>query len=201
MCFSFINTRLCLLEGSMVMEVFANFIIKSFKHDGHLHRMWMENWLVPTHLLQPEHAVEAMLVLVNSHTKIREADGRDWISKIPVVCFFIPGQWYNIVALLESAGIRYYCNIASPVYRSNDVLTYIDYDLDIILSSGGERQIVDQDEYERHKINYHYSKIVETKVQEGLDGLNHRIDDKLPPFQDEHVWAYYELWKHMKTGV
>jgi protein associated with RNAse G/E len=183
------------------MELFANFIIKSFKHDGHLHRAWLENWLVPDHLLQPEHAAESMLVLVNSHTKIREADGRDWVSKIPVVCFFIPGQWYNIVALLESAGIRYYCNIASPVYRSNDVLTYIDYDLDVILSPGGDRQVVDQDEYERHKINYHYPKIVEEKVQEGLVGLNYRIDNKLPPFQDEFVWAYYEFWKHMKTGV
>jgi protein associated with RNAse G/E len=177
------------------MEQHSNFIIKSFKHDGHLHRMWLENWLVPAHFLHPEHAAESMMVLVNSHTKIREADGKDWVSKIPVVCFFIPGQWYNIVALLESEGIRYYCNIASPVYRSNDILTYIDYDLDIIVSSNGNKQIVDLHEYERHRINYHYSAIVELKVQEGLDELNRRIDDKLPPFQDEQVWAYYELWK------
>jgi protein associated with RNAse G/E len=183
------------------MELFANIIIKSFKHDGHLHRMWLENWLVPTHLLHPEHAAESMMVLVNSYTKIREADGRDWVSKIPVVCFFIPGQWYNIVALLESGGIRYYCNIASPVYRSLDVLTYIDYDLDIIVSSNGDKQIVDQHEYERHRINYHYSTIVELKIQAGLEALNRRIDNKLPPFHDEQVWAYYDLWKRMKeTG-
>jgi protein associated with RNAse G/E len=139
---------------------------------------------------------------VNSHTKIREADGRDWVSKIPVVCFFIPGQWYNIVALLESGGIRYYCNIASPVYRSHNVLTYIDYDLDIIVSSNGNKQMVDQHEYERHKVNYHYSTIVELKIKAGLVELNRRIDHKLPPFDDGQVWAYYELWKQMKdTGM
>ncbi|QGQ98597.1 DUF402 domain-containing protein [Paenibacillus psychroresistens] len=177
------------------MEPFSNFIIKSFKHDGHLHRMWLENWLVPANLLHPDHTAESMMVLVNSHTKISEADGRDWVSKIPVVCFFIPGQWYNIVALLESGGIRYYCNIASPVYCSQDVLTYIDYDLDVILTSNGNKQIVDQHEYERHRINYRYSKIVESKVQAGLDDLIRRIDNKMPPFHDELVWAYYDLWK------
>jgi protein associated with RNAse G/E len=185
----------------MFMELFSNYIIKSFKHDGHLHRMWLENWLVPNHLLLPEHAAESMLVIVNSHTKIRESDGREWVSKIPVVCFFIPGQWYNIVALLENTGIRYYCNIASPVYLSQDVLTYIDYDLDVIITSDGDNQIVDQHEYERHKINYHYPKIIESKVQEGLDGLQLRIDGKLPPFQDAPIWSYYELWKNKKTGV
>ena len=183
------------------MELFKNYIIKSFKHDGHLHRMWFENWMVPTPMLHPEHAAESMLVLVNSHTKVREADGREWVSKIPVVCFFIPGQWYNIVALLEGEGIRYYCNIASPVYSSLDVLTYIDYDLDVILSSTGEKYIADQHEYERHKINYHYPPIIETKVQAGLDRLLRRMELKAHPFQDEHVWTYYDLWKHMKTRV
>ncbi|MEX2461147.1 MAG: DUF402 domain-containing protein [Paenibacillaceae bacterium] len=180
------------------MELFTNYMIKSFKHDGHLHRIWLENWMVPAHLLHSEHAAEAMLVLVNSHTKIREADGREWVSKIPVVCFFIPGQWYNIVALLEGEGIRYYCNIASPVYCSHDVLTYIDYDLDLIVSSNGDKQIVDQDEYDRHKISYRYPKIVESKIHAGLAELNHRIDQRRHPFQDEHVWTYYELWKQMR---
>jgi protein associated with RNAse G/E len=188
-------------KGRMHMEIFMNYIIKSFKHDGHLHRVWLENWMVPFSKLHPEHAAESMLVLVNSHTKILEADGRNWVSKIPVVCFFIPGQWYNIVALLEPEGIRYYCNIASPVYSSQDVLTYIDYDLDVILSPTGDKQIVDQHEYERHKINYRYPKIVETKVQAGLDGLLRRMELNAHPFQDEHVWAYYEMWKHMKTEV
>jgi protein associated with RNAse G/E len=183
------------------MEAMESCIIKSFKHDGHLHRVWFENWLVPEHLLHSDHATEAMLVLVNSKTKIVEADGRDWISKIPAVSFFIPGEWYNIVALLENAGIRYYCNIASPFYRSGHVLTYIDYDLDVIVSAYGQQQLLDQLEYERHKINYHYPKIVETKVQLGLEKLQQRINAKKAPFQDDLIWAYYEFWKHKETGV
>jgi protein associated with RNAse G/E len=39
--------------------------IKSFKHNGHIHRIWFENWLVPGRLLLPEHAAENMIVLIN----------------------------------------------------------------------------------------------------------------------------------------
>ena len=44
----------------------------------------------------------------------------------------IPQEWYNIVALLEDGGIRYYCNVASPPYSSKQIITYIDYDLERI---------------------------------------------------------------------
>jgi protein associated with RNAse G/E len=182
------------------METFARFIIKSFKHDGHLHRMWLENWQVPEQLLYPDHQKEAVQVLINSQTKIREADGKEWTSRIPGVSFFIPNMWFNVVALLEETGIRYYCNIASPPYMSKDVITYIDYDLDVIRLPDGTVHIVDQDEYERHKVGYHYSAIVESKVKQGLDLLLKRVNKGEPPFQDQQVLRYYELWEKQKDS-
>lgn len=175
--------------------------IKSFKHDGHLHRMWFENWLVPPSLLHSEHVTESMMVLVNNQTRIQEADGKEWISRVPGVTFFIPNQWYNIVALIEETGIRYYCNVASPPYRSGGVITYIDYDLDVIVMPDGSMQVVDQDEYELHKAQYHYSEIVIKKVEEGLDALLQRIHDRRPPFEDEVIMRYYELWKNKGAGL
>jgi protein associated with RNAse G/E len=182
------------------MDVFSSYIIKSFKHDGHLHRMWLENWLVPESLLQPEHKWESMLVFINSQTKIQEADGKEWTSRIPGVSFFIPKQWFNVVALLEENGVRYYCNIASPPYTAGNVLTYIDYDLDVIRLPNGECHVVDQEEYERHRINYRYSETVESKVRQGLDALLERIARQAAPFRDEWVLHYYELWKGQENG-
>jgi protein associated with RNAse G/E len=180
------------------MGTFTRFIIKSFKHDGHLHRMWLENWQVPEELLHPDHQKESMQVMINSQTRIREADGKEWTSRIPGVSFFIPGMWFNIVALLEETGIRYYCNIASPPYVSKDVITYIDYDLDVIRFPDGTVHVVDQEEYERHKVDYHYSAIVENKVKLGLNQLLERVNEGLPPFQDEQVLRYYELWEKQR---
>lgn len=181
----------------------SSYIIKSFKHDGHLHRMWLENWLVPESLLLPEHAAEKMVILVNHQTPIQEADGRMWISKIPSVAFFLPGCWYNVIALMEESGVRYYCNIASPPYLVDHdrVLTYIDYDLDVIRTASGEVQIVDQEEYEQHRRSYHYSSVVTEKVEAGLNELLQRIDAPNSVFSDDRVFAYYQLWKNKQAEV
>ncbi|WP_028612450.1 DUF402 domain-containing protein [Paenibacillus harenae] len=176
------------------MELYRHCVIKSFKHNGHIHRTWQQNWLVPDELLAPQHKAESMTILINRQTPILESDGKVWISRVPAVSFFIPGQWYNIVALLEEGGIRYYCNVASPPYLQGNVLTYIDYDLDVIRTAGGERFVVDRDEYEMHKAAYHYPKVVVDKVREGLDALLARIDDGRPPFQDHVANRYYEEW-------
>jgi uncharacterized protein len=178
------------------LDTFSRYIIKSFKHDGHLHRTWLENWRIPQDQLLPEHQEEWMMVLINSQTKIREADGKEWMSRIPGVSFFIPNEWFNIVALIEETGIRYYCNIASPPYLAGDVITYIDYDLDVIRFPDGTVQVVDQEEYELHKTIYHYSSLVEKKVKRGLDLLLERLSKRQSPFQDEQVLKYYQLWEN-----
>lgn len=177
------------------MSTFSSYIIKSFKHDGHLHRMWLENALVPDTLLHESHKSEAMHIFINCQTKIVEADGKEWVSRIPGVSFFIPKHWFNVVALLEESGVRYYCNVASPPYVLGNVLTYIDYDLDVIRMPGGDVHIVDQEEYERHKQSYHYSGMVDGKVKQGLRDLLKRIEMGSAPFHDEWVHYYYREWE------
>ncbi|MCA0758673.1 DUF402 domain-containing protein [Paenibacillus sp. N4] len=183
------------------MERYRHCVIKSFKHNGHLHRTWQQNWLVPEELMLPEHAAEEMIVLINRQTPIQESDGKIWISRVPAVSFFLPGQWFNVVALLEEGGIRYYCNVASPPYLLGDVLTYIDYDLDVIRTADGLRFVVDQDEYDLHKAAYHYPKMVDEKVKEGLNSLIGRIDAGQTPFQEQHVMQYYEDWHRQNDEV
>jgi protein associated with RNAse G/E len=176
------------------MEIYERCVIKSFKHNGQIHRLWQQNWLVPDDALAPGHRAESMIVLINRQTPIQESDGKQWISRVPAVSFFIPGEWFNVVALLETSGVRYYCNVASPPYLQGGVLTYIDYDLDVIRTADGSRYIVDQDEYEQHKQLYHYPRQVEDKVREGLNALLSRIESSREPFQDDVVIRYYEEW-------
>ena len=179
------------------MSEYEECIIKSFKHDGHLHRLWQQNWLVPHAELLDVHKQEEMHVIVNSQTPIIEGDGKKWVSRVPAVSFFIPGCWYNIVALIENNGIRYYCNIASPPYLYNRTLTYIDYDLDVILTLDGKCVVVDEDEYEEHRHTYRYSMDVEQKIESGLQSLLDRIELKQSPFHPQHVKYYYLKWMEL----
>ncbi|MFF2885661.1 DUF402 domain-containing protein [Paenibacillus sp. NPDC057967] len=176
------------------MNTFEPCIIKSFKHDGHMHRLWQQNWIVPSHLLIEEHQEESVIVLINRQTPIQESDGKQWVSRVPAVSYFIPGQWFNVVALLETGGIRYYCNIASPPYLHDGILTYIDYDLDVIRTADGNRYIVDRDEFEQHRHQYHYPQSVLVKVREGMNELLGRVERGASPFSDKTALAYYEQW-------
>ncbi len=175
-------------------------MIKSFKHDGSLHRVWLENWQVPEERLQIEHATASLWVMLNDHTTIIEADGKEWISRVPAVSFFIPGQWFNVVALIEEQGIRYYCNLASPPYRYGDTLTYIDYDLDVVVMPSGAVHELDRDEFLLHKEEYRYGDSVESQVETALRELQARIANKALPFGDADVYRYYEQWKQQMNA-
>ncbi|MBW5445618.1 DUF402 domain-containing protein [Cohnella sp. CFH 77786] len=174
-------------------------IIKSFKHDGSLHRIWLENWLVPAERLHPDHVKASLQVLLNEGTPIREADGRTWISRVPAAAFFLPGEWFNVVALLEERGVRYYCNAASPYYHYRDVWTYIDYDLDLVMHPDGSLQELDRDEFNRHRAEYRYDAKVLSRIEWGLGRLRNRMAGRSVPFGDELVRRYYEDWKSTMT--
>ncbi|WP_123043375.1 DUF402 domain-containing protein [Cohnella candidum] len=182
-------------ESERISTTYRRGIIKSFKHDGSLHRMWLENWIVPAELLQPEHAEAGVQVLLNERTLIREADGKEWISRVPAAAFFLPGEWFNVVALLEDRGIRYYCNVASPFYQYHDVWTYIDYDLDIVKLPDGTVMELDRDEFNRHRLEYRYDAEVLARIDDGLARLKERLECRSVPFGDEQVRRYYEEWK------
>ncbi|RKP48802.1 DUF402 domain-containing protein [Cohnella endophytica] len=170
-------------------------VIKSFKHDGSLHRVWLENWQVPQDKLHPRHIGRQVCVLLNDRTTIVEASGNEWISRVPAVSFFMPELWYNVVALIEEKGIRYYCNLASPPYRYGDVLTYIDYDLDVVVLPDGTVQELDRDEFLRHKEEYRYGENIEARVEGALLELLDAIARREFPFGDDEIYHYYEQWK------
>jgi len=170
-------------------------VIKSFKHDGSLHRVWLENWQVPAELLRSGRDPGQAWVLINEHTTVQESNGREWSSRVPAVTYFLPGRWFNVVALLEEEGIRYYCNLASPPYRYGDVLTYIDYDLDVVVYPDGTALELDRDEYDIHKEAYRYGEEIEKKVETELRELRSEIKARRFPFDDAEARFYYEQWK------
>jgi protein associated with RNAse G/E len=175
----------------------VNHVIKSFKYDGHLHRTWLENWLVPQNLMVPEHVAAGLMICVNHNTMIQEANGKMWQSRIPGITFFLPGEWYNVVALIEQTGIRYYCNMASKPLLNGNVITYIDYDLDVVLYPNGKIAVLDRDEYEHNAKLYRYPDSIQNHVENALTTLIDRIEERQLPFTDEHIYTYHRLWKNI----
>lgn len=178
------------------MNDFQPIQIISYKHNGNMHRTWLENWCASTQLLLPQHREQNILVVVNKNTRVLEADGKEWTSRIPAVTFFLPDQWFNVVALIEASGLRYYCNVASPVqWENKQTLSYIDYDIDVIRYTDGRIAVVDQQEFSQHQIQYDYPDDIVLKADESVAEIQRRMRNKLVPFEARAVYYYYEQWR------
>lgn len=156
--------------------------IKSYKHDGSLHRTWRDTMVLKTS--------ENELIGLNDHTVVIEDDGRRWVTREPAIVYFHKKYWFNIVAMLRENGVSYYCNLASPFVLDKEALKYIDYDLDVKVFPDGERRLLDTDEYEQHRAKWHYSEETDFVLKEHVKVLVDWIQNERGPFSR----AYVDLW-------
>ena len=160
--------------------------IKSYKHDGSLHRTWRDTMVLKTS--------ENALIGCNDHTLVTESDGRRWVTREPALMYFHKHYWFNIVTMIRDNGVSYYCNLASPVVLDKEALKYIDYDLDVKVFPNGEKRLLDVDEYEEHGKKWSYSpqtdKILKHNVRILVDWINNRKG----PFSTEYVESWYNRY-------
>lgn len=77
-----------------------------------------------------------------------ESDGRIWIICELVIVYFYLEYWFNVICMFREDGIYYYCNLLLLFVCDEEVLKYIDYDLDIKVYLNGKYYLLDEDEYE-----------------------------------------------------
>lgn len=160
--------------------------IKSYKHDGHLHRTWHENMVLKTS--------EESIIACNDHTLVTESDGRRWRTREVALVYYHKKFWFNIIAMLRKKGVTYYCNLASPYVQDREALKYIDYDLDIKVFPDGEKRLLDLDEYELHGRQYHYSKEIDTVIKYQIQELVRWIEEEKGPFNPAYIDIWYERY-------
>ncbi|WP_423363000.1 DUF402 domain-containing protein [Mycoplasma sp. P36-A1] len=164
--------------------------IHSYKHDEKIHRVWKYGTVVDIN--------KDYLVVVNNKTRVIESSGRVWYTKEPAVCFFFKDHWYNIISMLRTNGIHYYCNIASPFVWDGEAIKYIDYDLDLKVFPNNSMRVLDEKEYAQHAKQMNYSKKLDFILNTELDYLKDDILKKDSVFSREKVYQYYEEFLHLK---
>ena len=81
--------------------------VKSYKHDGSLHRTWRDSMILKTS--------DQAIIACNDHTLVTESDGRRWLTREPALLYYHKHYWFNVVTMIRQKGISYYCNLASPL--------------------------------------------------------------------------------------
>jgi protein associated with RNAse G/E len=98
--------------------------------------------------------------------------------------FYWLDRWYSIFRFHEPDGAfrNFYCNLNMPPKFENNVLDYIDLDIDILVCKDLSCTILDVDEFEQNSKIYNYSEEVKQKTRQTLDELQQMVRLKTFPF-------------------
>ena len=165
--------------------------VKSYKHDGSLHRTWRDSMILKTS--------DQAIIACNDHTLVTESDGRRWLTREPALLYYHKHYWFNIVTMIRQKGISYYCNLASPYVLDAEALKYIDYDLDVKIFTDGEKRLLDVEEYERHKRKMNYSDDLDYILKEHVKILVDWINNGRGPFSEAYVNIWYKRYVELKN--
>jgi protein associated with RNAse G/E len=156
--------------------------INARKYDGHIRRSWSGGLVsqTDTHLI----------VVGRFGADVRHSD----LGLIPkgTISFehFWLDRWYNVFRFYGPDGAfhSHYCNITMPPTFENNVLDYVDLDIDLILWPDGRVEVLDQDDFERNTIKFNYPNEFRPRVEAAVAELTGMIEAKEFPF-DEKVPA------------
>lgn len=164
--------------------------IHCYKHDGSLDRTSDEATVLEV--------TDDMIICGNYRTTIHECDGRVHKTNEPAILFFYKKNWFNIIGQLKKQGIFYYCNIATPYVIEDNIIKYIDYDLDLRVFPDGAFRVLDRNEYNYHKKLMNYPKDLDIILKSELTNLINMKKQKEFPFSKKTIKKYHELYKNIK---
>ena len=167
--------------------------IHCYKHNGKLHQVCDEAIILDID--------EEKIVVANDHAKLTEADGRTYRAKEPAILIFYNKNWFNVIGQLKEFGLFYYCNIATPYIIDNDIIKYIDYDLDLRVFPDGSFKVLDRGEYRYHKEIMHYSEQIDHILKSELTDLIELVRKKVIPFDKKTIEYYYNIYNKVKGEI
>ena len=163
--------------------------IQSYKHDGSLHRTWSSGTVLDVD--------DDRIVLITYKTWVIEADGRRWFTREPAICFYYFKRWYNVISMIRSRGVYYYCNLASPSVYDGESLKNIDYDLDLKVFPDHNYQVLDRDEFTLHSKLMNYSPLIIDTVEKEMTRLIEVVKSNFSPFKEKEIYEYFNRYLYI----
>jgi protein associated with RNAse G/E len=96
--------------------------------------------------------------------------------------------------MIKTTGINYYVNIASPSIIEDNVIKYIDYDLDFKVDSEYQIKTLDEYEYKKHKKLLNYSDELDEVINYNFSKVRKLIENKEFPFSHDNVDELYKKY-------
>ncbi len=150
--------------------------VQARKYDGRVHRRWRARLLEET---------DNLIVLdAEFDTEVRHP----LLGIIPVgtksLEYYWTDRWYSVFRFSDASGNlrNYYCNINQPALFADDVLSFIDLDIDVLVRPDFSFDVLDEDEFETHALSFAYPSELRRQVYDALDELLRLIRERRFPF-------------------
>ena len=161
-------------------------VVVAFKHNGKVHRTWYQTYLIEE--------TDEYVAVGSTHSFVVESDGRKWHAIEPAVSIFMKEKWFNVVAMIKTSGINYYVNLASPSVMEDNVIKYIDYDLDFKVDNTFQIKTLDEFEYKKHKKMLNYSEDLDAVIKFNFNKVKKLIEERKFPFTHEVIDELYKKY-------
>lgn len=152
--------------------------VRTYKYDGTEHRHW-----------------SAQISLQQGSLLVLDAKFEDEIQH-PLLGTISPetlsieyywlDRWYNIFRFVQPEGElrNFYCNVNVPPVFQENVLSYIDLDIDILVAPDFSYNILDEDEFAINAKRFNYPTEVRRRSLEALEELITLIEKRAYPFSE-----------------
>jgi protein associated with RNAse G/E len=153
--------------------------INSRKFDNKIHRSWKAELIEQN---------DSLLIFVGEFEKEVKHSHLGVIRRGTISYeYYWLDRWYNIFRFHEPGGAlrNFYCNINMPPQFENDVLDYVDLDIDILVWKDFKYEILDADELEENAEKYNYSQELKQTVALNVKELINIIENRKYPFNLE----------------
>lgn len=160
-----------------------------YKHNGTIHRTWNEAVVLDI--------IDDILICGNYKTLVTEKNGKTHNTKELAIIFFYQKRWFNVFAQFKKRGLYYKCNIASPYLIDEDIIKFIDYDLDLKVYPDSYFKVLDKNEYKYHKKIMRYSEELDKILKSELNELIKMKEQEMGPFNKEVVYKYQKKYLKM----
>lgn len=163
-------------------------VVKVLKYGGKLHYEWTS-----TIIEQNENYVIAYSTpgrkLIH-HTKGKEFQYDNYSIE------FIPkNEWYTVCIDIERSGeVQYYCNICMPPMIEENVVKFVDLDIDIV-NRAGTWEVVDEDEFDHNLKHFNYPQAVIEQEILSKERLLQKIHHQEFPFDGFLEQSYQFVYK------
>lgn len=172
------------------MKVKDKVKIQCYKHNGQVYQSSNDTVILDIK--------EDYIVCANKGVDVVELDD-EYKTKELAIIYFYKNNWFNVIAQLKPKGLYYYANIATPFVIDEDVIKYIDYDLDLRVYPDGAYKVLDKNEYKYHRRILRYPKEIDVIIKYELNKLINMKKNKEGPFNKSNIEYYKNKYEEMEN--